>query len=80
MAKVELRILTRDDVERLMPPMADIMEVIETGLAAHGTGDVVLPPKAHIHLDKRYNGHFNVLPGSIAFRREVSRVGTAFLN
>jgi ornithine cyclodeaminase len=63
MAKVELRILTRDDVERLMPPMADIMEVIETGLAAHGTGDVVLPPKAHIHLDERYNGHFNVLPG-----------------
>ena len=63
MAKVALRILTRDDVERLMPPMREIMEVVESGLAAHGRGDVVLPPKAHIHLDDRYNGHFNVLPG-----------------
>ena len=26
-------------------------------------GEVVLPPKSHIHLDDRYNGHFNVLVG-----------------
>jgi ornithine cyclodeaminase len=43
--------------------MAEVVEIVEAGLKAHGRGDVVLPPKAHIHLDDRYNGHFNVLPG-----------------
>tara|TARA_Y100001934_G_scaffold143348_1_gene172268 strand:- start:456 stop:644 length:189 start_codon:yes stop_codon:yes gene_type:complete len=32
-------------------------------MTAHGSGEVVLPPKTHIHLDDRYNGHFNVLVG-----------------
>ena len=63
MAKVELRILTRDHVDDLMPSMSEIMDLVETGLSAHGRGEVVLPPKSHIHLDDRYNGHFNVLLG-----------------
>lgn len=46
-----------------MPPMASVVEIIETGLAAHGRGEVVLPPKSHIDLDDRYNGHFNILVG-----------------
>jgi alanine dehydrogenase len=37
--------------------------VVETGLVAHGRRQVVLPPKAHIQLDDRYNGHFNILVG-----------------
>lgn len=63
MAKVEFRLLTRDEVASLMPPMAVILERVEAGLTAHGSGEVVLPPKSHIHLDDRYNGHFNVLVG-----------------
>lgn len=63
MAKVEFRYLDRDQVQALMPPMADIMSVVEEGLAAHGRKDVVLPPKAHIQLDDHYNGHFNILVG-----------------
>ena len=47
----------------MMPPMATIMEVVEDGLRAHGRREVVLPPKSHIHLDDRYNGHFNILVG-----------------
>ena len=43
--------------------MPEIMDIIETGLKAHGGGQVVLPPKGHIHLDDRYNGHFNILMG-----------------
>ncbi|NJO33428.1 MAG: ornithine cyclodeaminase family protein [Rhodospirillales bacterium] len=35
----------------------------QAGLAAHGRGQVVLPPKGHIHLDDRYHGHFNILMG-----------------
>lgn len=63
MAKVEFRLLTRDQVETLMPPMRVVLERVEEGLSAHGRGEVVLPPKSHIQLDDRYNGHFNVLVG-----------------
>ncbi len=63
MAKVEFRLLTRDQVESVMPPMSVILERVEDGLSAHGRGEVVLPPKSHIQLDDRYNGHFNVLVG-----------------
>ena len=63
MAKVTYRLLSRDEVQSVMPPMATIMEVVEDGLRAHGRREVILPPKSHIHLDDRYNGHFNVLVG-----------------
>ena len=63
MAKVEFRLLTRNDVASVMPPMNVILDRVAAGLTAHGSGEVVLPPKSHIHLDDRYNGHFNVLVG-----------------
>ncbi len=63
MAKVEFRFLDRDEVGSLLPPMKTQLAIIEQGLVAHGTGDVLLPPKSHIHLDDRYNGHFNILVG-----------------
>lgn len=63
MARVEFRFLNRGDVRALMPPMSKVVEIIETGLAAHGRKEVVLPPKSHIQLDDRYNGHFNILVG-----------------
>ena len=63
MAKVTLRFLDRNEVQSLMPPMRDIMSVVEDGLRAHGRNEVVLPPKSHIDLDDRYNGHFNILVG-----------------
>jgi alanine dehydrogenase len=63
MARVEFRFLNRAQVRELMPPMAQVLDVVEEGLAAHGRGEVVLPPKSHIHLDDRYNGHFNILMG-----------------
>lgn len=63
MPKVEFLFLDRAQVVALAPPMAEIVAIVEGGLAAHGRGEVVLPPKSHIDLDARYNGHFNVLPG-----------------
>ena len=63
MAKVEFRLLTRDEVASVMPPMNVILERVETGLTAHGNSDIVLQPKSHIRLDDRYTGHFNVLVG-----------------
>ncbi len=69
--KVVFRFLNRADVEALVPPLAQVLDVVEEGLAAHGRGLVTLPPKSHIHLDDRFNGHFNVLPGY------VGPIGTA---
>lgn len=63
MARVEFRFLDRDQVESLLPSMGMQIDIIEKGLVAHGTGEVVLPPKSHIQLDDRYNGHFNILVG-----------------
>lgn len=63
MARVEFRFLNRMDVRKLMPDMASVVGIIEQGLAAHGRREVVLPPKSHIDLDDRYNGHFNILVG-----------------
>lgn len=60
---LELLFLNRREVAALTPAMREIMDIVEAGLEAHGAGDVVLPPKGHIHLDDRYNGHFNVLMG-----------------
>jgi alanine dehydrogenase len=61
--KLDLLFLGRGEIAGLTPSMPEIMDIIETGLKAHGEGDVVLPPKGHIHLDQRYNGHFNILMG-----------------
>ena len=63
MAKVKFRILDRQQVSAHMPPPEQLLDVVAAGLAAHGRGDVVLPPKSHIQLDDRYNGHFNILVG-----------------
>jgi hypothetical protein len=41
------------------------VDVISTGLAAHGRGNVVMPPKAHLHLDHLFAGHFNILSGYV---------------
>lgn len=47
----------------MLPPTGTLLEIVESGLAAHGRREVVLPPKSHIDLDARYNGHFNILVG-----------------
>lgn len=63
MARVDFRYLDRAQVRSLLPTIPKLLELVESGLAAHGRRDVVLPPKSHIQLDDRYNGHFNVLVG-----------------
>lgn len=64
--EVAFRFLNRAEVESLLPPAEVLLDTIEQGLRAHGAREVVLPPKSHIHLDDRFNGHFNVLPGWVA--------------
>ncbi len=42
-----------------------MIAAVAEGLRAHATGQVVLPPKYHLSLEERHNGHFNILPGYV---------------
>ncbi len=65
MQTISLRFLNRAQVEALAPQPAELIWVVAAGLAAHGRGDVVMPPKAHLRLDHLYDGHFNILSGYV---------------
>ena len=66
MAKVEFLFIDRRGVESLLPQTDQLLAIVESGLLAHGKSEVVLPPKGHLDLDDRFNGHFNILPGYAA--------------
>jgi alanine dehydrogenase len=65
MAQLDLVFLSGDDIDRLGLQTQDVLDVIEEGLRAHGLGEVVMPPKDHLSLEERYNGHFNILKGYV---------------
>lgn len=58
---INVRLLSRAQVEALSPGPDALIETVASGLAAHGRGQVVQPPKGHLHLDHVKNGHFNIL-------------------
>ncbi len=62
-SEVRFLFLDRAEVAALAPRGADLLRIVEQGLAAHALGEVVQPPKSHLPLDGRFNGHFNILPG-----------------
>ena len=64
--QIDIRFLSRAQVEALAPAPAELVGVVASGLAAHGRGEVVMPPKAHLHLDHLFAGHFNILSGYVA--------------
>jgi ornithine cyclodeaminase len=65
-AKVEFLFINRPIVESLLPDTPLLLNIIQSGLEAHGRRQVVLPPKAHLNLDHLFNGHFNILAGYAA--------------
>ena len=65
MAKAEFVFLDRETVRSLLPDTCTLLHIVEGGLAAHGRHEVVLPPKSHLVLDDRFNGHFNILSGYV---------------
>jgi alanine dehydrogenase len=66
MPSISLRFLNRSQVEALSPGPDELIRVVQDGLSAHGRREVVMPPKAHLHLDALFNGHFNILSGYVA--------------
>lgn len=68
---ISLRFLNRAQVESLLPGEDELVNVIESGLRAHGLKQTVLPPKAHLVLDHLMNGHFNILSGYVGPIRQA---------
>jgi ornithine cyclodeaminase len=63
---VSIRFLNRAEVGSLALDADDLVQVVESGLRAHGRGETVLPPKGHLVLDHLVNGHFNILSGYVS--------------
>ena len=53
------------DIEALAITDDEILQAIETSLAAQGRGETVIEPRMHLKPDPKVNGHFNVLRGAI---------------
>ena len=58
--------LNGPDIARLEMTDAEILNAVETGLAAQGNGEAVLEPRVHLTPDPAFRGHFNVLRGYVA--------------
>jgi len=64
-APIKLLFLSKEEVDSLDIPNDRIVEEIEKGLEAHGNDDVVMPPKDHLELEPKYEGHYNLLKGYV---------------
>lgn len=53
------------DIEALAITDDEILQAIETSLAAQGRGETVIEPRMHLKPDPQVHGHFNVLRGAI---------------
>jgi ornithine cyclodeaminase len=53
------------DIKALAITDEEILQAIETSLAAQGRGETVIEPRMHLKPDPRVHGHFNVLRGAI---------------
>ena len=53
------------DIEALAITDDEILQAIETSLAAQGHGETVIEPRMHLKPDPKVHGHFNVLRGAI---------------
>ncbi len=66
--------LNGPDIAELALTDDEILDAIETSLAAQGRGETVIEPRMHLKPDAAVDGHFNVLRG--AFRKD-SAIGLA---
>ena len=65
MPEIYLHYLNYQDVQALALTDQEILDAIEGGLRAQGSGQAVIEPRTHLVPDKTFPGHFNVLRGYI---------------
>jgi alanine dehydrogenase len=63
---VELTFLSGADVARLGLSDREILDAVEDGLRAQGSGQARIEPRVHLEPDPALRGHFNVLRGYLA--------------
>ena len=63
---VELTFLSGADVTRLELTDKEILDAVESGLHAQGSGQARIEPRVHLEPDPALRGHFNVLRGYLA--------------
>ena len=66
MQPVELTFLSGADVARLGLSDREILDAVEDGLRAQGSGRARIEPRMHLEPDPALRGHFNVLRGYLA--------------
>jgi ornithine cyclodeaminase len=66
MPHVTLTYLNGPDIAGLDLGDHEILDAVEQGLRAQGSGQAVIEPRVHLVPDSAFNGHFNVLRGYIA--------------
>src|SRR3954447_21356199 len=73
MQEIHLHYLNAPDVEALALTNDEIIDAVESGLAAQGRREAVIEPRMHLVPDPAVQGHFNVLRG--AFRAPINLAG-----
>lgn len=63
---LEIRFLSRADIESLDVTPADVIAAVEGALRAQAEGQVVLEPREHLVPDPAFDGHFNLLRAYVA--------------
>ena len=66
MASLWLRFLSGPDIDSLALTPHDIVDAVESVVAAHGRGETVFEPRVHLVPDNGGVGHFNLLRGHVS--------------
>ncbi len=74
MPPIYVTFLNRFDVEELALTDDEILDAIESQLAAQGRGETVIEPRTHLVPGDGVRGHFNVLRGSIGGKVDAAGV------
>ena len=66
MREIWLRFLSGPDIDSLGLTRTEIVDAVESVVAAHGRGETVFEPRVHLVPDNGGVGHFNVLRGHVS--------------
>jgi len=66
MSEIHFTYLNGPDIEQLAMTDQEILDAVEGGLKAQGSGQAVIEPRVHLVPDPAFKGHFNVLRGYLA--------------
>ena len=65
MSEIHFTYLNGPDIEKLAMTDQEILDAVEGGLKAQGSGQAVIEPRVHLVPDPAFKGHFNVLRGDL---------------